>query len=210
MAVINWIVEKLSDIGMWFYDLALASWDIPLLPNIIGNLFYDLHGFFVGLAWDFVDFGEEVDDIIDKLGDILSWSNIRSFIRDWLPDVEDVVDWYYRWWDKVIDEVDGWWSSTRYTVLDWIDNAKDYAWQLVRNVENWLDDLQDSWDNFRTLTLPNLADWSGVDGLIDSWFKTFTPFWEGWQDVKDSVIEFFSDPLQWLYDRLDKFFERFW
>ena len=210
MSFINWIIEKLSDIGMWFCDLAVESWDAFYIPNVIGNLFYDIHGFFVGLAWDFVDFNEWVDSTVDRLGDILSWSNIRSLIRQWLPDLEDVIDWWDRWWVWVGQEIDDWWDSVRYTVLDWIDDARDYAWLLVRNVENWLDNLQSSWDYFRVTTLPNLADWSGVDSLIDSWFRTFTPFWEGWQDVRTSVVEFISDPLGWLYNKLDEFFERFW
>ncbi|GAH56544.1 unnamed protein product [marine sediment metagenome] len=33
----------------------------------------------------------------------------------------------------------------------------------------------------------------------------------GWvQEFRDTITEFFADPLQWFYDRLEEIFERYW
>lgn len=49
-----------------------------------------------------------------------------------------------------------------------------------------------------------------ISALIDSAFLSREPFWAGWQDWKDAVIEFIQDPWQWFYDRLEELFDRFW
>ena len=49
-----------------------------------------------------------------------------------------------------------------------------------------------------------------VQGLINSAFVTRDSLWSGWQDLRDKVTEFFSDPEEWLYKAADRIIERFW
>ena len=49
-----------------------------------------------------------------------------------------------------------------------------------------------------------------IQKLIRSAFKEYEDLWRGWAAIRDQVFDFFKDPEQWVYDRLDKFFERFW
>ena len=232
MWFIQWIIRRLSDISMWFYDLAAECWDAFYVPDIIGYLFYDIHGFFVKLAWDFVDFDDWLEWARDEIYDILSWSNIRSLIRGWLPDIEDLVDWWDRWWVWVGQEIDDWWSSTRLTVRGWIDAAiasleggwEDWVSFWNNTWPQWtefLNNLKAAWDNFWSVTFPTLVSftwlttwWNSrltdIQALINTAFTLRESFWAGWQELRDSVLEFFADPLKWLYDRLEDFMDRYW
>jgi len=88
--------------------------------------------------------------------------------------------------------------------------------------------LQGSWDTFKG-KIPSIdqiiawfSNWWGsvlariiawgaltgaqVDELISSRLKDFDPFWAGWQDFKDRVVEFFSDPVEFIWDRFTDWF----
>lgn len=204
---VSYVVE---DIRWMCLDIAHDIWDFFPLLSLLGNWFYSLYSWLWDVQWWFIQAGHWYNDVKDNLADILSWSNIRSLIRSWLPDLEDAVDWFYHWWEKVISEVEDWWTETRTDVLGWIDIATE-----------GLDTLKSEWHNFWTVTFPTLVSFSwlgewwdtqllGINELLDTWVVNLTPFWEGWQDVKDDVVEFITDPLQWFYDRLEEIFDRFW
>lgn len=228
MAFMDWIIERLGDVSGFFYDIyrEVLDWVYPFW--LAADFFYNLHLLFNGLAWDFYDFANWVDDVVDELRDILSWSNIRSLIRGWLPDLEDVVDWWDRWWVWVGHEIDDWWDSTKNTVQGWIHYAEVRISDWIDSLERALTTLQAAWNDFKDRipaldelwlwftawwanVLENLIDWGAltgtqIDSLIDSWFKSYEPFWAGWQDVRDNVIEFLTDPLTWLQDRFTDWF----
>lgn len=86
---------------------------------------------------------------------------------------------------------------------------------------NRLDAVDAAWDNFWIQVWPTVVDrsfllswWQDKMGLIEeliaSQFKLAEDLWRGWSEIRGSVLEFFADPCQWVYDRLDEFFERFW
>ncbi|GAH38074.1 unnamed protein product, partial [marine sediment metagenome] len=71
--------------------------------------------------------------------------------------------------------------------------------------------------DFFTITLPNLLtfEWLSIwwnarlldiNSLIESWTVTLSPFWEGWQEIRESVFEFFTDPLTWLETKFTDWF----
>ncbi len=228
MSFLNWIVDDLNSASEFFYSIYLEvlGWVWPFW--LVAEFFYSLSQVFNWLAWDFADFAEWVYDTVDQLGDILSWSNIRSLIRGWLPDLEDVVDWWDRWWVWVGQEIDDWWSSVRPTVQGWIDIATQgfselvAAWDTFWNITwpelvNKLSTLKADWDTFWTTIFPSLVDftWLGiwwdsrvedVLNLIDTAFVTRGQFWEGWQEIRDNVLEFFADPVEWLWTRFTDWF----
>ncbi|KKL06247.1 hypothetical protein LCGC14_2597960, partial [marine sediment metagenome] len=149
-----------------------------------------------------------------------------------LPDLEDVVDWWGRWPTWVAQAINDWWSGTGTAVQDWIAVAiaelegawEDwlYFWNITWPA--WLaqfETLRASWDNFWTGLYPSLVSftwlttwWTSTMGevqdLIDSAFTVRDSLWSGWQELRDQVVEFFTDPWAWLYNRFDDFIERFW
>lgn len=228
MRFMDWIIEELADARDFFYDAyqEVRDWIWPF--DLLRYPLYGLYGVFMWLVKDFEDFREWLEWAADWIDEILSWSNIRSLIRSWLPYLEDAVDWFRGWAHYVIQEVTDWWAATSSTVLGWINIATEgfddlvAAWdsfwhitwpELLGNVHT----LSETWDNFWTVIFPDLVSftWLGawwdarlfdIQSLIESWTVTLSPFWEGWQDVRDKVLEFFNDPLEWLWVRFSDWF----
>lgn len=224
----NYIVQRLNDASDFFYDLYLEvlGWVYPFW--LAAGMFYNLCGIFNRLAWNFYDFGQWVDAAADKLEDVLSWSYIRSLIQSWLPDLENAVSWWHSWTAWVRQKIDEWWNSAKDTVQGWIDIGDQWLKDLIDDAQTWLARLQSSMNDIIGM-LPSIteittwfSDWWGnimtplttwwnnrvlvIQGLIDSNFTDREPFWSGWQDVKDNVIEFFSSPLDWLVDHFTDWF----
>ena len=232
MGFLTDIVYFFNDAADYFYDLYRKTYDWVVPFKYVSSIFLDICYVFEDLAWAFSDFGDLIWDWKYEIAAILSWSTIRSYIRNWLPDLENMVVWWWDWWDWVTDTVDEWWYSTKYTVKGWIAIAVEgldtlkVAWGDFWNITfpQWtstLDNLGAAWDNFWTIILPGLisqidlaAWWSArlldIQGLVDSAFTLREGFWTGWQDWRDKVTEFFTDPEDWLYKAVDRIVERFW
>ncbi len=222
--IITWLNEISDKCYQFYFECYYAGW--PLDTLAFG--FYTLSWFFNQLAWAFYDFSVWVDDVTDQLTDILSWGNIRSLIRSWLPNLEGLNSWFNYWWDNILEVVSDWWSSTRWTVLTWIDAAVEglddlkASWSTFWTITfpEWtgrLDTLRAEWDNFWIITFPTLIDvswitdwWSGrlldIQGIIDGAFLLRDQYWAGWQDWRDVVAEFFADPLGWLESKFTDWF----
>jgi len=140
----------------------------------------------------------------------LNYGNIADFFQYWLDRAQWAWDWVNSAFWNVWDIANEWWTSTRYEVQTLIEIATE-----------GLSALRAAWAVFSQVTLPSLVsfDWLetwwedrllDIGDLLDTAFTLRSDLWEGWQDWRDQVAEFFSDPEQWLYDRLDSFFERYW
>lgn len=228
MSFLAYIVEDLNAATDFFYDIyrEVLDWVWPFW--YAAEFFYDLSIVFNWLAWDFHDFGEWVYTVVDDLRDILTWSNIRSLIRSWLPDIEDLVDWWDWWWVWVGQEIDDWWWYTKNTVQGWIDLATQgfdelvTAWDSFWNI-TWpnllaiTNSLSAAWDNFWTVTFPTLVAFTWLDtwwdsrlidisDLIDTAFTLREGWWLDWLEIKDQVVEFFVDPWEWLLTKFTDWF----
>ena len=110
----------------------------------------------------------------------------------------------------------------------WIDIAVQFPLDLISQVEAGLVTIRTEWDSF-TGQLPAIdaviswwGNWTGnvltavnswwsarlldVQGLINSAFVVREDLWTGWQDMRDQVVEFFTDPLGFLEGRLADWF----
>lgn len=220
----EWFIKAtqwLVDAAMWCYNSAL-----PL--DGLGDIFNDLSDWTSRVAGYLFDASDWYDDVMDELEDILSWTTIRSKIRTWLDGIEDLVDWWENWWTNIKGKVDDWWEDTLDDVKGWIAAAVEglasllAAWDTFWNdlwptLTSLVDTIKAAWDAFIKDTLPNLLDltfltewWNDrvkdVQDLIDTGFKLRDDFWKGWQDIRDTVLEFFDDPLEWLWARFTDWF----
>ena len=204
------IIQAFNDASEFCYSIyrETLSWIFPFW--LIAPPFYSLSIIFNRLAWSFHDFSLWITEVTDKLPFGFDFSLIWTWIIEKVPNLSEINTWFDNWRGYVSNLLSEWWLTTKTTVQGWIDIVKDWAWLWIDYLSSRLDSLQASWDNFVTVILPTLPNWLSIDSLIKSWFTEYAPFWQGWQEVRNDVINFFSDPLQWLYDRLDKFFERFW
>ena len=222
------IVTALNTVSSLFYSAYVETyyWAWPF--NYLATPFYYGSMAFSQLAWRFSDFGAWVNDVSSKIGNYLSWDTIWSYILSYVPNLATIRDWFYNWVTNVNNTVSSWWSATSVTVQGWISaavqpfNAMLTAWSNFWNSTwpGWVSSfytLKSAWDNFWQYTLPGLVSFTwlatwwnerllDVQGLINSAFLARAGFWEGWQDMKNNVVEFFADPLGWLESRFAVWF----
>ena len=206
MKFMDWIIEELEDIADFFYEAyqEVKDWWSPF--DLLKYPLYGIYGRFRWLAEWFEDFRDWLAWAADELDEILSWSSIRSMIRSWLYKIEDALDWFLSWTYWVRQEIREWWSSQLPYILDYIDSV----------VEGW-EDFAANWDDFWNNIYPNLISftwlttwWNSkildVQKLINTAFTLRESFWEGWQEVRDKVTNFFADPLEWLLTQFTDWF----
>ena len=226
------ITYWLGDARDWFYSAYEATWGWPWPFHLIQWPLYYLYTAFHYLTWYFSEFDRWLEWAAGRIDAIISEIDIFDLFK-WAFDAAwDAWTWvqsapYYIW-----VEINRWWSSVWYDVVALFNQANDYAASLVAGVNTWLAQLQAALDDLAG-RIPNLDEivywwgnwtgellsvvntwWSGtileVQGLINSAFVEREPFWAGWQDWRDKVTEFFSDPEDWLYKAADRIIERFW
>jgi len=229
---LDWIIERLNWLSEYFYDIYLEvnSWMAPF--NYAAYLFYFASAMFSQLAWGFYDFSEWVYDTANKVKSILNWDTIWSYILSYIPNLEAIRDWFYDRWSWFTTQTANWWSETSTTVIGWIDAAKDWAWLWIDYLQTQANalsvrvneaialipdvtELQAWYSNWWGNILGMLNSWWNerlldVQSLIDSAFLIRDDFWRGWQDWRDKVAEFFTDPEEWLYRAVDRIIERYW
>lgn len=232
MWFINNIVSYCNSISDFFYSIyqTVQSWVYPFY--YAAGFFYSLCTLFNDMAWAFYYFGQWAFNVASQITYILSWSTIQSYILWWLPNLQDISNWFYSWWSNVTSAITSWWSSTQYTVQGWIDIASSWLQSQINTLNSLVASLQ-SQISYLLDQLPSIneiiswfTDWWGnvlaaviawgaltateISTLIDSKIKEWSPLLEGWLDWKDALIEFIQDPEQWFYDRLEEVFDRFW
>lgn len=232
MRFIDDIFSFVWDISGYFYNAQseVRSWPWPFW--YLYAPLYELHLAFWRLLTPIAHLGDWIDSTTTRVASILSEAQILSILSSWLGDAEDAFNWIRDAWTNVYNIVNTWWSTTSQEVGVWVQDAKNYAQTLVNNVLSTVNSLQAAWDSFRGKipTIDNIIYWWGnwtgnvlstvntwwsdalleVQGLIDSAFVTREQFWAGWQDWRDKVAEFFTDPEDWLYRAVDRIIERFW
>lgn len=156
------------------------------------------------LLWPINTSYDLANSALSNVWDALQKATSALFkIDDWLL---GAVQWFAgqvtSWWQTIIPglgEIFSWtvvpiWEQL--TVLwDWFIGIDDWFKDKVAPVYAWIGTI--------------LANYVTKVSLADL-FKPFQEFMDFWFMVKDEMVKFFSDPLQWAYDKMDEFFERFW
>jgi len=207
---IDAIFSLVWDIQGFFFGLYRDSKDIPIVGHFISEWFYSVYIAIWNLLTPIAHFYDWAVDIQDRVQGVLTFESIWDYFRDWFKWAEWSWQWIDDAWLYVTNWINEWWSTAQQEVLVWVNDVRLFAQSLIANVEIWLGSLQESWDNFQTLTLPNLATWTGIQGLIDTTLRTWFPFYNNLVNLWSTIEEFFIDPQQYVYSKLDEFFERFW
>lgn len=228
----DWIIERLNSVSAFFYDIYLEVYDWVWPFRKAAWFFYELHWLFWRLGEDCIRFNSWLSWADIRLEGILSLWEIYWFLEPYFTQGVSAWTWVTNAFMNVWNIIDDWWSSARYQVIGWIDEAVSGVRTLVDQTNTWLANLQSTVDNL-AFDFPNVSEilawfsnWTGnvlsivntwwtstlteVSALIDSAFIIRSDFWAGWQDWRDKVTEFFSDPEDWLYKAADRIIERFW
>jgi len=232
MRFIDDIFSLVWDIAQWFYLLYQDSKDIPIVGWLISPVFYAIHRAFWLMTTPIAQWYNWTYNVNEKLGEAFSWDTVKSLILSWLPDLEKVIAWWSDWWQQILWSIEEWWLGVQTAVKEWIAAATEGLNSLIVAWDNFwtitwpeltgeLANLRGEWNNFWSITYPTLVSfsWLGtwfagklleIQGLINSAFTVRESFWAGWQDWRDKVTEFFTDPEEWLYKAADRIIERFW
>ncbi len=228
MSFMTSIVNALNSVSSWFYQIyqEVYGWVYPFW--LAAGLFYQLSNVFSTLAWRFYDFSDWVSDVQSKIGNYLSWGTIWSYILSYVPNLTQLRDWFYTWATNVMGIITGWWSATSVTVHGWITAAtQSFNSMLTAWLNFWnnlwpqltasFNSLKASWDNFWAVTFPTLVNFSWLttwwnsrqlddQGLLNSTLKTWFPFYDDLVRLWGDIALFFTNPLQYLWERFTDWF----
>lgn len=232
MNAISKVVEFLNGITTVFYNLYLETrgWIYPF--SLVAGFFYTLSSMSNSIAWQFYYFSQWVDNVTDKVAGILSYENIASHFRTFLDAAGTALEWTRNAFENIKGDIGAWWSGKVVIVQAWIDEAKRIALSQIDAVRITLSQLNVAWDSFkgkippinevllwfrtwRDKVIATTITWGALTGrqieeLTNTAFKLREGYWEGWQDMRDQVVEFFADPGKWFFDRIEGWLERFW
>lgn len=217
MDILNWIAYQWLRCYMYLWLWADWCEDKPFLGGWVHDTFLALaHIFFerdeegnileTCLYFKTLEFGTEIDHIIVAIKAFINWDNLLAWFKDWGDKILEAWNWVTSAITNILAAIGDWWLEVQETVKGWIAIA----------VEG-LAPLLEAWDNFWTVIFPTLVSftWLGtwwdsrlldIQGLIDTAFAIRKSWWEGWQDIRDTVIEFFTNPLNWLVTRIEVWF----
>ena len=232
MVSVDNIIYQLDRLKGYFLNAynIVSDWVWPFyyLASPLWSIYYAFHY----LSIFFAQFNTTLDIIVDSLKTLVSWPTVWNNILSYVPNLLYISQWFYRWVTEVAYQISRWWNSTQQTVQGWITIAKQYLQTQIDSLVVALTNLQASvnellaqipsineilawFSNWWARILSPLTSWwnerlQDVNSLIDSalreWFPFYNDLVELWSDIK----LFFTDPLQWLYNELDEWFERFW
>jgi len=228
MWFINGIVDALDWMSDLFLDIYVETKDWVWPFYYISDPFYWLVAATIRLAGYFIDLGDFLEMVDDRVDEILDEWDIRSMLRPWLDMAEDAWAWVQDATLELWGIVDEWWTTTASSVRDWIATAEAWLWAEMEKTRGWLHEVRTWWLEFiwRVPTIDEIITWFGdwgskvitsvitwgaltatqIGELIDSKISELPSFWEGWQEVKDQVIAFFSDPVEFIWERFTTWF----
>ena len=224
----NWFITA-RDI---FIQLAINSYSEFYIPDTFGDWFNNLSTFCHNIAVRLFDVARWYDDVTAKIVNVLSLDQILAYFQTWISYATDAWSWVVNAWSNVTSIIDNWWSSAQYTVLAWIEEAKQWALTQIATLEDTVSYVIAWWNEFypKIPTIDEILAWFSdwwakilapltswwneklleVRSLIESEIRDWLPFYDELTTLWGDIKLFFADPLQWAYDKLDEWFERFW
>jgi len=159
---------------------------------------------------------QTVQSIISDIGSYVT-PILNTFRDTILSLISDVENWTRAQINSISNTISALISDVRNWAAAQLNNARDFLTGLISDLSAWsvaqLNTLRDA--------ITNLLDWASlwqwitswwndrlkdIQALFNSWLNEWSPFWEGWQDVKQDVITFLNDPLEWLWAKFADWF----
>ena len=228
----NWLIEHFAASASFFYTLYIITGDWVWPFNRVAEWFNVLGWAFDQIVYYMLDFKDWVLRVSEDIVEFLTELDIMALFDPVIQAANSAWDWVSHASTNVWSIVEGWWQATSSTVQGWIDiatqglDALKVAWSDFWNTTwpQWtaqFNTLSAAWTNFWTVTFPTLVDFSwlwtwwnarlqDINNLVNTAFTLREKLWEGWQELRNQVTEFFSDPEDWLYKAVDRIIERFW
>ena len=204
------LASVVHQIRLWCYTIASAIWDNSFVPDILGDWFYSLYTWLDDVRGWIGTLAVWYSGLLESLQEIFSWRSIVEWWQGAINKFNEIWDWFIDKFMFVWDIIEAWWSGVADTVKGWIEVAKQWVVGLIEDAQAGIDWLTVEWDKFWNDTLPGLLDFETFQVFWDDLWRTLSAPLELLETFGGSIVEFFSDPFGWIYDRLDEFFERYW
>lgn len=226
--IVSWLGSARD--SLYSAYLEVRGWIWPF--HHLSTPLYNIYTAFYYLTIYFSYFNDWVEDTATKLTTILSYANITSYFSYYFDAATNAWTWVVNAVSNVTSIINSWWSSAQYTVLAWIDNAKYWLQTQINSLNVWVSNLQASinellalipsmseiiawFSNWWSLILAQIISWGGlpaalIQDLINSTLRLWFPFYDELASLWNNIRDFFADPLGWIYNKLEEFFERFW
>jgi hypothetical protein len=204
--LLDFLCQLLWDIASIIAEIyaVTSGWITPF--NLISRPFYTLYFIVQNIALKVLDFNIWVTNIASQVLTFISWNNLTSWFSKYLDMIIYAWNWVVKWWDNVWYRINAWWEGIWPTIQGWISSATQGLSGLLADFLNFTKNILP--------TLMTVAQWTllwplkllEITGLIDSAFLTREGFWKGWQEVRDNVIGFITNPLDFLLDKFSDWF----
>jgi len=171
----------------WFYPFNLLALPLDWAQYSFGQLakYFSTFSLWIkGITEKVIDYLSP-SDILNLLSPLTKWGVMAwEWIQNASQNIGSAIE---EWWAERKQEIDSWreYFSEQFTELR---TAWDYFWTVLFPQSVSFDALFEWWH----------SEIKELQGIIDSAFAIREKFWEGWLDWKDTIAEFFTDPLEWL------------
>jgi hypothetical protein len=180
---ISYIIQ---DIRHWCLDISSAIYSSALVPDILGDWFYNLYTWLGDVQLWFADAGNWYENTIDQLQAL--WKELDKFLDwdYWKSVLEDIWEWWLNWYRNVRDNILDWWDGVYDTVKSWVlehlEPVYDWVLDIISDIKLWVKD-----------TFLPLSKWLEIPSLINSWF--IEKLGINWLDVWQNIKDFFTDTI---------------
>ena len=196
---ISYIIQ---DIRHWCLDISSAIYSSALVPDILGDWFYNLYTWLGDIQLWFADAGNWYESTIDQLQAL--WKELDKFLDwdYWKSVLEDIWEWWLNWYRNVRNIVLDWWDDVYDAVKSWVlehlEPVYDWVLDIISSTKLWVKD-----------TFLPLSKWLEIPSIILSWINEHLGI--NFLDIWHYVVEFFTSDLPewlkgipgWLEERLD-------
>ena len=220
-----------SWLGFWIQEVGDWAWEKAL------DLVRLFTGF---VQFGYATFESWVTAIRNRVGTYVPWfanslahatyrlwqwlpPEIRDGIQTWQAIWGNIINTVQQWAQSRYDDVRGWYWGARRTLERWVNDLHSW-WQYAHG---WLDDFRHNAEARVRQWLGGawswlVAFWNDPYGAItgylgETWNKLYSfardalVFWYNlWGQYSEEIGEFWSNPLRWLYDRVEDYLVEKW
>jgi len=220
----SWLGFWIEEVGDWAWEKALEL--VRLFTGFV--------------QFGYATFESWVTAIRNRVGTYIPWfstslADAARLLYNWLPpEIRDGVKTWQAIWSDIIRVVHDW-AMTRYdTVRSWYWGARQTLEGWVSDLRSWWLAAASFLDDFRYNAEARVRQWLGGawDWLVSFWnnpFGTITGYlgetWNKlyafardalefyynlWGQYSQEIGAFWSNPLRWLYDRVEDYLVEKW